>query len=379
MAASPDGRLRIVLSHVFSWPEVRRGGERYLHELASGLADAGHHVQILSTAPSPARGEVLGVPITYLRRRYLAPKRFGPLAGEVAFGMAAGAWMAGRRADVWHALGTADAASAALLGRVRRIRSVHTYLGVPERWYRDGRPDRRLHDIVVRQADDYVCLSRTAGQALRDGWGRDPVVLGGGVDLRRFSPLGERHRRPAILYSGNFSEPRKNLALLLEAVALLRKRRSDVELWLSGSGDLEPVLSGAPAAAREAVVELGEGREDEQADRYRRAWVTALPSQHEAFGLCLLESLACGTPIVVLSAGGGPAEILGDDAEVGVGSEATAGALADACERALDLATQPATSEACRAKAERYDWRRSIVPRMVEIYEGAAGSDFAAP
>jgi len=107
--------------------------------------------------------------------------------------------------------------------------------------------------------------------------------------------------------------------------------------------------------------------------------VTVLPSQHEAFGLCLLESLACGTPIVVLADGGGPAEILGGDDGVGVESGHSASDLADACEVALELSAAAGTVEACRAKAERYDWRRSIVPRMVEIYQGDGDERRSAP
>jgi len=296
----------------------------------------------------------------------MAPKRFGSFAGEVAFGVEAGVRLASRRIDVWHALGTADAAAAATLGRIRQVRSVHTTLGVPERTYRDSRPDRRLHEIVVRHVDAYVCLSGAAGRALQEGWNREPIVVGGGVDLRRFNPAPRRHHRPALLYSGDFTEPRKNVPLLLDAMAILRKRRPAVELWLSGGGDPSSVLASAPALAREAIVELGVGREEDQAARYGRAWVTVLPSEHEAFGLCLVESLACGTPIVVLARGGGPAEIAHDG--IGVQSGPTAHDLADACEAALDLVALKGTIEACRAEAERYDWRRSIVPRLEEVY-----------
>ncbi len=81
-----NDRLRIVLTHVYAWPEVRRGGERYLHELASALADAGHQVSILSTATAPGHGRILGIKTRYLRRhsRPLA-RRFGELSPEVAF------------------------------------------------------------------------------------------------------------------------------------------------------------------------------------------------------------------------------------------------------------------------------------------------------
>lgn len=366
-APSNGDSLRILLSHVYSWPEVRRGGERYLHELGSALADAGHQVEVWSSSPAPGRSVVLGVPVTYFKRRHFLPNRLGMCSDEVAFGTQAAVRVIGRRRfDVWHALGTADAAAGALLGRRVGLHSVHTTLGVPSRVYRDSRPDHRLHDLVVRHVDDYVCLSRTALRALESGWGRQGRVVGGGVDVRRFAPPSRRHPHPVLLYSGSFSEPRKNLPLLLEATAILRKRHRDLELWLSGSGEIGELLRNAPSEARQAVVELGLGEETDQSGRYGSAWVTVLPSEDEAFGLCLIESLACGTPIVVLEQGGGPAEIL--QPGLGFASRKSADDLADACEKALDLAMVRGTTEACRTAAESYDWRRSIVPRIEAVY-----------
>ena len=46
----------------------------------------------------------------YLRRRHLLRRRFGALSSEVAFGAQAFGVLAPRRLDVWHAMGTADAA-----------------------------------------------------------------------------------------------------------------------------------------------------------------------------------------------------------------------------------------------------------------------------
>lgn len=363
-ARAGDG-LRIVLSHVYSWPEVRRGGERYLHEVASALKDAGHSVAVLSTSRRPGRGRVLGVPVTYLPRRALMPRRTGECAEEIAFGLQAAGRVAGRSVDVWHALGTADAAAAGALSPLKGARSVYTSLGIPTRAYRDSRPDRRLHDHVVRRVDGYVCLSRAAASALRSGWGREGTVIGGGVDLRRFSP-GPRHDRPVLLYAGALDEPRKNVALLIEAVGTLRARWPEVELWISGIGDLGALMERASPAGRQAVVDVGVGTEEEHVARYARAWATVLPSYDEAFGLCLLESLASGTPIVVLADSGGPAEIVRPD--VGVAAGPSAAELADACEQALQLALTGGTAEACRAEAERYDWRRSIVPQLERVY-----------
>src|SRR5919109_4204240 len=108
--------LRIALTHVYAWPGVRRGGERYLHEVAAALADAGHRVSIVTTAAESHRDRILGVDVTYLRRRRLLEDRFGSLSDEAAFGLQTLARGGLRGIDVWHALGTADAAAAALTG-----------------------------------------------------------------------------------------------------------------------------------------------------------------------------------------------------------------------------------------------------------------------
>lgn len=359
--------MKVVLSHVYSWPEVRRGGERYLHEVASALHDAGHQVQVFSSALHPGRDEVLGVSTTWFHRRPLLRSKFGECAEEVGFGVRVGLHLIAKDFDVWHALGTADAAAATLAGRVGGRRSVYTSLGIPSRWYRDSRRDRRLHDLVIRRADTYICLSAAAGDALRSGWGREPVVIGGGVDLRRFTP-GSRHAVPALLYSGTLDDPRKNVALLLEAAGILRRAVPKLELWISGQGDLESLLAQAPAESRDVVVDVGIGSPEEHAARYARAWVTVLPSYDEAFGLCLVESLAAGTPIVVLEGSGGPEEIVRSG--IGFKSTNSAEALAEACSKALELAQAAGIAQACRTEAARYDWRAGIVPQLERVYRG---------
>ena len=357
--------LRVLLTHVYSWPEVRRGGERYLHEVGAGLAAAGHQVRIVSTASRASRARIEGVDVTYLKRRELMPRRFGDLSPEVAFGATAGLRYALGRFDVWHALGTADAASASILGRLRNVRSVYTDLGISERSWRERRPDRRLYDLVVKRVDRYVALSESAAEGVRRDYGRRVDVLGGGVDLDAFAPPAARAPKPTLLFTSVVDHPLKNFPLLLEALAILRSRRPDVELWLAGPGDATPALEAGPAAAREAVVRLGVGELADLPGLYGRAWATVLPSRGEAFGIVVVESLACGTPVVTLDTGGA-SELVSPG--VGAKAQETPEVLADACEQALDLASTPGTAERCRAAAEPHDWRRGVIPRLERIY-----------
>jgi phosphatidylinositol alpha-mannosyltransferase len=356
--------MRIALTHVTAWPEVRRGGERYLHELAAAFQDAGHDVRVLTSSASPGRGRVLGVETTRVRARTVPRGHFGSESREIAFAAQALLRLGRARLDVWHALGTADAAAAAELGRIRGWTSVYTSLGFPKRASRDQRADRRLHELVVRHVDHYVCLSHATGAFLRTDYGREPDVIGGGVDTRRFVPATTRHPHPVVLFSGSLDETRKNVPLLLDAFSLLRRRRPDAELWLSGPGDATALIRAAAPGVDHVSVKQADDPDD-LVELYGRAWLTVLPSEQEAFGLALVESLACGTPIVTLDSGGA-AELVQDG--VGFRSTPSAHDLADACEAALELAGDAGVAAACREVALGYDWRAAVVPRLEAIY-----------
>ncbi|MFL6203971.1 MAG: glycosyltransferase family 4 protein [Acidimicrobiales bacterium] len=358
--------LRIALSHVYAWPEVHRGGERYMHELGGALAQLGHQVRIVTTAPRPAADRILGVEVQYLRRRRVLPSRLGAQSDEVAFGAQALTRLAAAPIDVWHAMGTADAAAASLVSRVRNVRSAYTDLGFPYRESRERRPDRRLHEQAVRHLDHYICFSQAAGDHLASGYGRAAEVVPGGVDVDRFAPAARRHPAPALLFAADASEPRKNLPLLLEAVAILRRAHPDLEVWVAGRGDQAALLSAAPAAAQEAAVLLGDVAPEDMIDLYGRAWVMVLPSEAEAFGLVYVEALACGTPVVGLDRGG-PAEIIRPG--IGAAAQPTPESVAEACELALGLAARPDIAADCRAAAREWDWKTAIVPRLLDLYQ----------
>lgn len=339
--------LRIVLTGVHSWPGVQRGAERYLHELAQALAMAGHQVRVLSTG-APARDEVLGVPV----RRF--PPRGVGLVVERRFGTRVLKALALPPVDVWHATSTGDGAAAARLGRVRpRLRTVFTDHGFPVRASRERRGDADLHQQVVDGIGAYVCVSDAAGEWLSKDFGRTASVVPPGVDTAAFVPGGQRFPRPTVLYSGALDEERKGLRLLVEAVAQV----PDARLVLAGPGT--PDLTDLPVSHVDVVGLVPRG---ELPDLYRRAWVTALPSTAEAFGMSLTESMACGTPGVGRRDAGGPAEII----TPGTGElcEGNPRDLAEALQRAMATA-DPA---ACRARAEHFDWSRQVVPALEQVY-----------
>lgn len=359
--------MRILLTHIYGWPEVRRGAERYLHELGAGLLRAGHEPRIVVTSPTPGHDVALGVPVRRLKQRLGLSRRYGEFADQVAFGVQTLPLGLGARADVWHAMSSGDAAAAALAGRLRpHLRTVVTEMGIPDRDYRMSRPDHRWFSYAVRHADEFVCLSEPAGEALATGFGRRPHVVGAGVDLNAFRPATARAERPTLLFPGSLSEPRKNAMLFLEAVGILRAAGDDVDVWLVGPGELPAPLSDQARAGLAAATIHATARTEDLPELYARAWATALPSYSEVFGLVVLESLASGTPAVVLDDGLGPSLLVDDN--TGRRSEADPAALAAALRAAIEMSREPQTAEHCRERAAEFDWDRVIVPRLLEIY-----------
>ena len=81
---------------------------------------------------------------------------------------------------------------------------------------------------------------------------------------------------------------------------------------------------------------------------YQRAWTTALPSFGDSFGITLIESLACGTPVVASNLDALP-EVVDSQAIGRLFDGDRPEPLAQALLEALELAGADECREACRS------------------------------
>lgn len=356
MTAPP---LRVALLTPCYWPEVRRGAERITRELADGLIERGHRPRLITSHRGrPGTAVEDGLPVTRVFRPpdgRLRRRRFEDHMTHVPL-----SYRELRRGDddVALAVYPTDALAAARWTAATGRPSVLAYMGIPDH---PGLCSRRLRlEITLRATGGcsaVTALSRTAAEAFSRWLGVEARVISPGVDLEAFSPASGRSESPTIFCAAAASEPRKRVPLLIDAFRLVRRERRDARLVLIRPGD--PRLATALAGAADGV-ELADPVEDPRAlaGLYRGAWVSTLPSTGDSFGVVLVESLACGTPVVASNSHALPEVV--DRPQIGrVFSGADAGALSQALLEALDLSSDPATAAACRQRAEDFGAERT--------------------
>ena len=148
---------------------------------------------------------------------------------------------------------------------------------------------------LSKKLDLRVAVSEDAERMARRALGGSYTVLFNGVEIEAFSKATPWPTEgPTIFFIGRH-EPRKGLAVLLEAMTDLS---SHVRLWIAGDGPEAEMLR--QRVAGDARIEwLGRITDEEKASRLVAADAFCAPSLHgESFGVVLLEAMAADTPIV---------------------------------------------------------------------------------
>jgi len=182
------------------------------------------------------------------------------------------------------------------------------------------------------------------------------VALRNGVDLQRFQP-GDRQAARASLGIDGFTivsvgvlDPRKAHDLTIGALALM----PDVKLLLAGIGPERKKLEAQAErlGVADRVTFLGAVPQTELKQYYNAADAMVLASSREGWANVLLESMACGTPVVASNVWGTP-EVVAAPAAGVLMKERTAAGIAEALGRLRGAYPDHA---ATRRYAEGFSW-----------------------
>ena len=223
-------------------------------------------------------------------------------------------------------------------------------------------PRYRLPRVMIRWAARHAAGLITVARALKDelvGMGVPAErieVLRNGVDLQDFRPIereGWRRRlgfrRPTLLSVGNLV-PLKGHDLVIPAL----RRLPDMDVIIIGDGPERAALGALAqgSGVGDRVRFAGALAQQELRNYYGAADALVLASSREGWANVLLESMACGTPVVASSIGGTPEVVAAPEAGV-LMAERTPEALADAVRRLFEHYPDRG---ATRRYAEQFSW-----------------------
>lgn len=368
--------MKVVLTYPFSWPEVRRGGERLFHDLGVYLRTQAVDVVQVST-----RGRRMGSrPLEDGVIRHRAFPEVG-LPGNVILDRpvtylpGAAATVARSRPDLVHGMFHLDGVAARLARPfTRRTPYVVHVQGMPRR---ENLERLRLHRLLfgpsVRAASAVIAVSRAAADAMEEEFGIAAVPLHNGVFTADFADTAavDRAPEPLVFFPADPNDPRKRLLVLAEAVSRLDPEWQSCRLAVAG--DPMPDLRAALIARLgDRLTVLGDLDGDGMRIAYSRSWITCLPAVREAFGLVIVEALASGRPCVAVRDGGVP-EILGDgEGEAWLAAPDDADSLAGAISVALRDSQRAGIAETCRRLARPFDWEVRG-PEQLSLYRQVLG------
>ena len=239
---------------------------------------------------------------------------------------------------------------------------------------------KRQIQFALRHADRVIAVA----EALRRGalaLGALPtksVTISNGVDLAKFFPTPKAearqrlnlppHRR-IMLSVGRIVE-NKGYHLIVEALHQMRQSGQEIPYLVVVGGAADEALY--PAKLKETITQLGMENDvllagaqlnETLRDWYSAADVYCLASETEGWPNVLLESLACGTPVVTTNTWGTPEIICSD--EYGLLVERSAASIAQGLQTAL---AKEWKSQVMVAYAATHTWQ-NVAEKAVQNFD----------
>jgi glycosyltransferase involved in cell wall biosynthesis len=358
--------MRIAFVYDAVYPFVPGGVERRIYELSRRLASRGHDVHAygmkfwegeatLTRDGVTLHGICRPFPLYRNGKRSIFPALY--------FGGSVFSALLKERFDVIDCQQFPyTSALAALISRYFNrsplIMTWHEFWG--DYWYEylglAGSAGKALEAVISRSNTPTVAVSPLPLNSLKT-IRADRIIrlIPNGINLKEIQETPPSEQSSDIIFAGRLIKE-KHVDLIIEALALVKERRPDIQCRIIGDGperqSLEKktallgllanvVFTGKVAGGKEVIALM------------KASKVFAIPSTREGFGISALEAMACGLPVVTSS---DPMNAIGllVDEKCGAVCDPDPRDLAEKLEKMLISAGK--NSGYCRRKAEAYDW-----------------------
>jgi len=313
------------IAQVTKYFHPHRGGiESHVLGISEGFARKGNEV-LVYTSKTPEAGdgdEIDGIKV--LRSRIWFTLFNGPFAPGILRDLLRGEY------DLIHVHlpDPFNSVFALIASKVRKKPLYVTYHAdiIKDRWYH--RPFKLAYRVVL-----YAVLASAerimpttpnyvVGSQIPDRFKKKIEVVHNFVDLGRFSPMlygrrvknmhGLAGNKKIVLFLGRLV-PYKGVEYLIKAFKKVEEEVEDSALIIAGRGPLKQELEGLAADLKLKGILFVDISDDDIPEYYAACDVFILPSitRQEAFGIALLEAMACGKPTVTTNISGMP-YVVGD-------------------------------------------------------------------
>jgi phosphatidyl-myo-inositol alpha-mannosyltransferase len=363
-------RKRIGIVCPYGW-DTPGGVQAHIADLASYLISQGHHVEVLAPVSEEVNlpdylvnaGKPLAIPYNGAVARIL----FGPIAFSRVR-----QWISQGDFDLLHLHEPAIPSISLLACFAAEGPMVGTF-------HASAKKQKAIFAIgpilepVIEKLTARIAVSEAARSTLTEHLETDAIVVPNGIYARRLSSgkLDNRWNGASIGFIGRFEEPRKGLAVLVDALPEIIKAIPDIRVIVAGPGDQENFLENVPFELRKRFNFLGRITEEEKANFLHSIGVYVAPNTGgESFGIILAEALAAGAAVVA-------SDIPAFEALLGAGAFGTlfesenAISLAKAIIEVLkNEAKRDALRTAGKEYAQSFDWDE-VAMRIYDVYEMA--------
>ncbi|HYB35804.1 MAG TPA: glycosyltransferase family 4 protein [Mycobacterium sp.] len=232
---------------------------------------------------------------------------------------------------------------------------------------------RPWHEKIVGR----IAVSDLARRWQMEALGSDAVEIPNGVDVASFAsaPRLDGYPRPGktVLFLGRYDEPRKGMAVLLDALPSLVQRFPGLQLLIVGRGDEDELRRQAGRLAGHLRF-LGQVDDAGKASAMRSADVYCAPhTGGESFGIVLVEAMAAGTAVVASDLHAFRRVLLDGEAGQLVPVDDSAALAAGLIAVLENDVLRERYVEAGTSAVRRYDWS-VVASQIMRVYETVAGS-----
>ena len=291
-------KLRIGLVCPYGW-DTPGGVQSHIRDLAEYLISKGHFVSVLAPVINedavPEYVTSAGKPIAIPYNGAVARVLFGP----IAFARVR-QWISNGNFDLLHLHEPAIPSISLLACWAAEGPMVGTFHAAAKRQkaiFAIG----PILEPVIEKLTARIAVSEAARETLTEHLETDAVVIPNGIyaDRYRDGEVLAKWSGNTIGFIGRFEEPRKGLAILVDALPIIARFAPDVRVLVAGPGDHKEVSEKIDSQLRDRFEFLGRISEKEKADFLASVSMYVAPNTGgESFGIILAEALAGGATVL---------------------------------------------------------------------------------